>query len=109
MGCEYLKDPPAGIFEAVETDKTLDIAVIGAGIAGLAAAAGLLRSGHRVEAYLSVHNFDICLIESKIFERSKFSNEVGAAIHVCPNASRVLRYWGFDFEKANQVSFGQVR
>ncbi|KAL3423894.1 salicylate hydroxylase [Phlyctema vagabunda] len=91
MDTKYLKDPPARIFTATPEDKTLEIGIIGAGIAGLAAAAGLLRSGHQVE----------------IFERSSFANEVGAAICVCPNASRVLRYWGFDTAKAKTMCYCQ--
>jgi len=46
---QYLKDPLQHIYEPSPDDKILDIAVIGAGIAGLAAAAGLCRSGHRVQ------------------------------------------------------------
>lgn len=33
---------------------------------------------------------------SQIFEQSSFANETGAAIHICPNASRVVLGWGFD-------------
>ncbi|KAG8532389.1 uncharacterized protein KY384_002874 [Bacidia gigantensis] len=36
----------------------------------------------------------------QIFEQSSFANEIGAAIHLCPNASRVLLRWGLDAEKA---------
>ncbi|KAJ4247096.1 hypothetical protein NW762_013234 [Fusarium torreyae] len=62
----------------------LDIGIVGAGIAGLAAAAALSRLGHRVDVY----------------ERSKFSNEVGAAINIGPNAVPVMRALGFDLERA---------
>lgn len=58
----------------------LDIIVVGAGIAGLSAAISLRRAGHHVW----------------ILERSSLGNEVGAAINVCPNASRVLLAWGLD-------------
>ncbi|KAK4247617.1 3-hydroxybenzoate 6-hydroxylase [Corynascus novoguineensis] len=58
--------------------------VVGAGIAGLAAAIALRRAGWDVE----------------VFERSQFKNEIGAAITVTPNAAMVLRRWGFDMEKA---------
>ncbi|KAM7212858.1 salicylate hydroxylase [Rhypophila decipiens] len=58
----------------------LDIIIVGAGIAGLSAAISLRRAGHRV----------------RILERSALGNEVGAAINVCPNASRALLAWGLD-------------
>lgn len=44
----------------------------------------------------------------QIYERSKFSNEVGAAIHVCPNAARILSQWQFDFERADAVVVREV-
>jgi len=37
---------------------------------------------------------------TKLFERSNFSNEVGAAINVGPNAVPVLKALGFDFQGA---------
>lgn len=58
----------------------LDVVIVGAGIAGLSAAVSLRRAGHRV----------------RIFERSALNNELGAAIHVPPNAARVLEAWGLD-------------
>ncbi|KAF4183783.1 hypothetical protein CNMCM7927_008827 [Aspergillus lentulus] len=66
----------------------MKVIVVGGGIGGLAAAIGLRRAGHEV----------------KIFERSSFLREVGAAIHVCPNASRILLQWGFDAELARMVT-----
>ncbi|KAI0480047.1 hypothetical protein GGR56DRAFT_686972 [Xylariaceae sp. FL0804] len=68
-------------------------AVVGAGIAGLAAAVALRRAGWRVE----------CL------ERSRFRNEVGAAITIPPNAARVLDRLGFDLEAAEPVPNLQTR
>jgi salicylate hydroxylase len=66
----------------------LKVLIVGAGIAGLAAAISCRRAGHDVTVY----------------ERSALNNEVGAAIHVCPNASRGLLAWGFDPTKARFVT-----
>ncbi|EKD20524.1 salicylate hydroxylase [Drepanopeziza brunnea f. sp. 'multigermtubi' MB_m1] len=66
----------------------LDIIIVGAGIAGFAAAISCRRAGHHVE----------------IYERSALNNELGAAIHVCPNASRGLLAWGLDPVQAQFVT-----
>ncbi|KAI1840241.1 hypothetical protein JX265_013033 [Neoarthrinium moseri] len=60
--------------------EALDITIVGGGIAGLTAAISLRRAGHRV----------------KVYERSALNNEIGAAIHVPPNATRALLAWGLD-------------
>lgn len=63
----------------------LDIVVIGAGIAGLAAGTALSQSGHRVT----------------ILEHHPVLHEFGASIDVWPNATRCLRAMGLadDFDK----------
>ncbi|OAA78696.1 FAD binding domain-containing protein [Akanthomyces lecanii RCEF 1005] len=58
----------------------MHVLVVGSGIAGLAAAISLRRVGHVVHVY----------------ERSALNREVGAAINVPPNASRILIGWGLD-------------
>ena len=58
----------------------LDVIIVGAGIAGLSTAVSIRRAGHRV----------------RVLERSALKNELGAAIHIPPNAARVLEAWGFD-------------
>lgn len=66
----------------------LTIIIVGAGIAGLSAAISCRRAGHTVH----------------IYERSRLNNEVGAAIHIPPNASRALLAWGLDPERARFVT-----
>lgn len=46
---EYYKPFPPNNFAPSPGSKKLDIAIIGAGIAGLSAAVALLQSGHNVE------------------------------------------------------------
>jgi 2-polyprenyl-6-methoxyphenol hydroxylase-like FAD-dependent oxidoreductase len=58
----------------------LDIIVIGGGLAGLGAAIALRQKGHHVT----------------IYEQSRFANEVGAAIHMTPNATGILGQLGLD-------------
>ena len=70
-------------------DSSLDIVIAGGGICGLSCAIALRRSGHSV----------------RILERSQFSNEVGAAITLPPNAVRILRSWNLDFPKARMIKF----
>ena len=72
----------------------LHVLIVGAGIAGLAAAISLRRSGHNVHLY----------------ERSSMNNEIGAAINVPPNATRFLTAWGLDpvawqFVRSQRVTF----
>ncbi|KAI0539853.1 FAD/NAD(P)-binding domain-containing protein [Xylaria digitata] len=67
--------------------QPLTAGIIGAGIAGLGAAIALRRAGLQVEVY----------------ERSRFKNEIGAAISAPPNATAILRRWGFDFVAAKAV------
>lgn len=56
----------------------MDIALVGAGIGGLAAAACLLRNGHRV----------------RVYEQAGQVSEVGAAVQMSANAVKVLYHLG---------------
>ncbi|KAJ5340090.1 hypothetical protein N7452_006818 [Penicillium brevicompactum] len=62
------------------SNRPLDILVIGAGIAGLSAAIALGKQGHRVV----------------ILEKSAFLREAGAAIHLPPNCTALLKWMGVD-------------
>ncbi|KAL3961143.1 FAD binding domain-containing protein [Purpureocillium lilacinum] len=66
----------------------MEIIVVGAGIAGLSAGIALRRAGHTVT----------------ILEQSRLLQETGAAISIAPNASPVLRSWGFDIAKSRMVA-----
>ncbi|KAH8698368.1 putative salicylate hydroxylase [Talaromyces proteolyticus] len=66
---------------------TLNIIIVGAGIAGLTAAVSLHQAGHHV----------------RVYESSAFAAEVGAALNLAPNGTRVLQKLGFDMQKASAV------
>jgi len=76
-----------------EQPAPLRIAIIGAGIAGLTSAIALRRAGHAVTVY----------------ERSSFKNEIGAAISMPPNATRILDRWAFDWAAARAGPKLQIR
>ncbi|MCC5860698.1 MAG: FAD-dependent monooxygenase [Gammaproteobacteria bacterium] len=59
-------------------DEAAPVAVVGAGLGGLAAAIGLLKQGFRVQ----------------VFEQAEAFGEVGAGISLSPNASKILAAWG---------------
>jgi salicylate hydroxylase/6-hydroxynicotinate 3-monooxygenase len=70
------------------TTTPLSIAVIGAGIGGLAAATLLARSGHRV----------------RVYEQASRFARVGAGIQMTPNAMKVLRGLGLE-ARLREVAF----
>ncbi|KAK8125687.1 uncharacterized protein PG998_001446 [Apiospora kogelbergensis] len=71
----------------------LEVGIVGAGIGGLSAAIGLRRAGAHVEVY----------------ERSNFADEIGAAITITPNGSRILDSWGFNNDNAHVVESAGMR
>jgi salicylate hydroxylase/6-hydroxynicotinate 3-monooxygenase len=68
--------------------ERLDIAIIGAGIGGLAAAALLSRAGHAVTVYEQAPRFA----------------RVGAGIQMAPNAVKVLRALGIE-QRVRRIAF----
>lgn len=61
-----------------QTERPLDIVVIGAGLCGLASAIALSQAGHRVEVLESFSNL----------------HEVGAGLQCTPNTARLMKSWG---------------
>ena len=68
--------------------RPLNIAIVGAGIGGLASAALLARAGHTVN----------------VFEQAPRFARVGAGIQMAPNAVKVLRSLGLE-ERLTQIAF----
>ncbi|KAJ4246085.1 hypothetical protein NW762_013830 [Fusarium torreyae] len=71
----------------------LKVIIAGAGLGGLGAAIALARAGHNIE----------------VFEQSRFLNEIGAAIHIAPNATRILKSWDIDFEELQAVLCNAIK
>ncbi|KAI1330404.1 FAD/NAD(P)-binding domain-containing protein [Xylariaceae sp. FL0255] len=65
----------------------MKVVIIGAGIGGLTAAIALKKAGHDVD----------------IYESSGFLNEIGAAVGLGPNATRVLQRLGCDMKQLHAV------
>ena len=90
--------------------------VVGAGIGGLTAATSLRRAGHIVKVgghviecatrTSQVLDGRICTLKEyllnitcQIFEQSRLKEEIGAALHVCCNASRCLLKLGLQVDR----------
>lgn len=73
----------------------LEIIVVGAGIAGLAAAISLSRAGHNVTVSgLQILEETVMLIVLQILEKSKFKREAGFMITIGPTGCSVLSSLG---------------
>lgn len=57
---------------------------------------------------MSCHLVSLLPTDRKIFERSEFANEVGAAITLGPNGTRVLQKLGFNFPEARGIDIKYI-
>ena len=87
----------------------LRVIIVGAGIGGLAAAIALRRQGHSVVVGISelVHMLRTDR-HLQIYEKSKFAQELGASLHLAPNAVRVLEAFGYDQDNLNGIHCSNV-
>jgi len=79
-----------------KTSFPLHISVVGAGIAGLAAATLLAQDGHHVQ----------------VLDCLERLSEIGPGIQVTPNAMRILDSWGIKdifYEEGTKIDGTQIR
>jgi 2-polyprenyl-6-methoxyphenol hydroxylase-like FAD-dependent oxidoreductase len=83
---------PQGLSAAGGDVHPLRVIIVGGGLGGLTAAIALRKEGHHV----------------RVYEKSRFANETGAAIHTTPNAMSVLRHLGIDPRDSGAVPLMEV-
>jgi len=86
----------------------LQVLIAGGGIGGLVAAISLRQQGHYVQVSFQTPWPVTYIDRKKVFEQSRFANEVGAAIHMTPNAMGILLQLGIDPRNAGAVPLDLV-
>ncbi|KAL9089185.1 MAG: hypothetical protein Q9159_002656 [Coniocarpon cinnabarinum] len=75
----------------------MEVAIGGAGVAGLAASIALVESGHKVTVYESRPNIEMVCLQRRALSAKKtnsLSIQLGAGIQMAPNMTRLLRELG---------------
>ena len=87
--------------------RPLRVIIIGAGIAGLTLGIVLRKNGHEVQVSHKDPHLDLLLTLPEIYEQSRFAQELGAAVHMAPNAHGLFKTLGVDLAAtgANEVQF----
>jgi 2-polyprenyl-6-methoxyphenol hydroxylase-like FAD-dependent oxidoreductase len=68
-----------------------------------------LKSRYASTPALGIQGGSHLMLYYKIFERSNFQNEIGAAITITPNGMRILQRFGLDVKAAKGVQNNQMR
>lgn len=91
--------------------RPLQVVIVGAGIAGLTLGIVLRRNGHEVQVSYDDHRADPFLNLPQIYEQSHFARELGAAVHMAPNAHGLFKTLGIDLAAtgANEVQWVGAR
>ncbi|KAJ6561818.1 hypothetical protein B0H19DRAFT_1233683 [Mycena capillaripes] len=76
----------------LDPPQPLNVAIVGAGVGGLAAAIALRRNGHNI----------------RIFEASQIKTEVGAGVGLQRNALRILQHFGYSRDNLRSVDFDGI-